>query len=195
MSDNRRLFVAIEVDDRIRQQVAELSGRLTASCGAIRWVAKENLHLTLKFLGPVEAAKVPLVTAALAATLATQERFSIGVKGLGVFPNPERSRVLWAGLHGAAIRPLVKLVEDGLEPLGFDRAERSFRPHLTLGRWRIPVKDPARVRSMLAGRDNDDFGEFVVNQVRLLHSTLYPTGPVYSVIESFPLTSGAVIAV
>jgi len=153
----------------------------------LRWVPTENLHVTLKFLGPVAETKITSVTDALAKSLSGQATLSVAVKGLGVFPNLEGARILWAGLSSGTLRPLVERIENGLEPLGFEKEQRPFRAHLTLGRWRFPEQDPSCIRLALEGRNNDHFGEFTVNDVNLLQSTLHPKGAVYSVLKSFQL--------
>lgn len=182
-----RLFVGIAVDDRVRERVVEVQEQLTESLAPIRWVAKQNLHLTLKFLGPVEEAKVASITDALGKALSNQERVCLSVNGLGVFPNMRRARILWAGLLGHGLGPLAERVEEQLEPLGFEREKRPFQPHLTLGRWPVPAKDPSGIRATLGQHENHGFGDFSVDHVNLFRSMLYTTGPVYSIVENFHL--------
>jgi len=190
MSGGLRLFVGIAVDERVRQRVAEVQEQLTKSLAPIRWVAKENLHLTLKFLGPVQETRVAPITDTLAKALSNQECVCLSVNGLGVFPSMRRARILWAGLLGQGLERLAQCVEEQLEPLGFERENRPFQPHLTLGRWRVPAKDQAAIRAALGQHEHHDFGDFSVDHVNLFQSTLYTTGAVYSVLDSFLLAGG-----
>ncbi len=157
--------------------------------GAVRWIPEENLHLTLKFLGDVEEARVGPMCAALREALAGNGAFSAAAKGLGVFPDPRRPRVLWAGLKAPELAQVVERVEGALEPFGVARAVARFRPHLTIGRWRQPETRLAGLREALARWRDREFGEFGVESVTLFRSTQRPSGAVYDPLEVFPLVS------
>jgi RNA 2',3'-cyclic 3'-phosphodiesterase len=154
----------------------------------VAWVAPENLHLTLKFLGRVEAAELDRLEAALAGVVADHPAFPLSCVGLGAFPTPLRPRVIWAGVtEGAATATgLAAAVERALAPLGFDPEARAFSAHVTLGRLRTPQKAPALARALEAGRARA-FGRMQVASIALVRSDLSPHGARYTDLVTFPL--------
>ncbi len=162
------------------QKISEVQSQLKQSLTGIRWVAQENLHFTLKFLGSVEDKKIAPLMQALGQALRLAPSFSLMGKGIGVFPNLKRARVLWIGLQGQGLHRLAEEVETALEPLGFPREKRDFAPHLTIGRWRIPGLQPERLREGTERWQDYDFGQSQVDEVVLFQSVLKPTGAIYS---------------
>jgi 2'-5' RNA ligase len=158
----------------------------------VAWVAADNFHVTLKFLGEVAAASLPQIEATLGAAAAPAAPFTLGVRGLGAFPSPARARVIWAGAAegaGAAIR-LAARVEEALEPLGFVRETRPFVPHVTLGRAREPRRRPALAAALAAGATRE-FGRVAVARVSLMRSALSPRGSRYTELRAFELGGAA----
>ena len=128
------------------------------------------------------------VRAALAAVAARARPFAVPLDGFGAFPDPRNPRVVWAG--AAAVPPLVRLqaeVEAELEPLGFPRDRRPFRPHLTLGRARdgARARDFAGFAALLASLPYH--GTLRAEAVTLLRSTLTPAGARYDAVGAPPL--------
>src|SRR5262245_6194283 len=120
-----RAFIAVELDPQIVDKIASTTDQLKSALSGIRWIAKANLHLTLKFLGNIEDAQVDPITEALQEQFRLFPRFIINAKGLGVFPDVRRPRVLWAGLMAAEFTPLVSKMESALRPLGFAPESRE----------------------------------------------------------------------
>jgi 2'-5' RNA ligase len=154
----------------------------------VGWVAAENLHLTLKFLGGVETDRLEKVATALAAVAAAGTAFDLTLQGVGAFPSPTRPRVIWAGASsgGAEVAGLAARVEEALAPLGFSPEGRPFSTHVTLGRVREPRRDPA-LAAALAGGAAREFGGFHVDQLTLMRSDLSPRGARYTPLGSWPL--------
>jgi len=182
-----RLFVAAELPASHRASLADAceSGRR----GGVRWVPAENVHLTLKFLGEVEEKLVPKVEEALAAVAAAAEPFALSLSDCGCFPNTRAPRVLWVGLGegAAAAGALAAAVDKALEPLGFAREKRPFKPHLTIGR----VKEP-RGAAATAARKIEQLDGFAapaeqLEAVALVKSTLTPEGSIYEEIGRWRL--------
>ena len=134
-----RAFIAVELPPAVREAVEGVVRELRSGIGdGVRWVRPEGVHLTLKFLGDIDAGSVPAVSRAMAQCAASAAPFDLFLEGVGVFPNARRPRVIWIGL-GGALEPLLALqhsIDRELEGLGFARERRPFTPHLTLGRVR-----------------------------------------------------------
>jgi 2'-5' RNA ligase len=187
-----RCFIAIELPPEIKSSLAQLQDRLRQGGPAgVRWVDPEGIHLTLKFLGPVAAHRLPQIEECLARAAQGTGPFSLELAGTGVFPNPSRPRVAWVGLGGEVERlvQLQKDIETELAPLGFPREARGFTPHLTL----------ARLREGTAPQERQRFGRQVVStsfeapvplpveQVSLIRSQLTPGGAIYTRLVSVSL--------
>jgi 2'-5' RNA ligase len=186
-----RLFVALEIPSAVRDNLAALIEELRAADAAAtknkaRWVRAENLHLTLKFIGNVDAGKLDTIRAALgevSASGAVELRF----RGVGFFPNEKRPRVLWAGIVASAnLAPLAAELQARLEKLGIPRETREFAPHLTLARF-----DPPGISEKLqsAARENSarEFGAVRTGEFHLFESKTRPTGAEYTRLSSFSI--------
>jgi 2'-5' RNA ligase len=184
--------VAVLLPEAVRATLAAVIQRLRANARGVGWVAADNLHLTLKFLGRVEPARLEQVVTALAAVAASSSPFDLAVRGLGAFPSPSRPRVLWAGLAGGAseLALLAARVEAALGPLGFPPEERPFSAHVTLGRVREPRGDPALAAALAAGASRE-LGAFRVDRVVLMRSDLSPRGARYTPLDSWGLGAPA----
>lgn len=182
-----RAFIGVQIGPQVRARISETIAQLAPEISGIRWVREENFHFTLKFLGFVEEPQIEAISNALAQVIEPFRRFSISAKCLGVFPDIKRARVLWVGLEGTGIPALAKSVESVLEPFGFPRENRIFRPHLTVGRWRQPVESQQELGGKLKRWKNFEFGESSVDEVVLYRSVLKPDGAVYRPLKTIPL--------
>jgi 2'-5' RNA ligase len=140
----RRLFVALEVPPEVRTAVEAAFAPWRASLPGFRWVRPENLHITLRFLGPVRPELVEDAASAVAVATATIAPFVSKLDAVGAFPSPGRARVLWAGLDDRPGRmaALALALDAALAP-SFGHEARPLRPHLTVGRCDPPVHLPA----------------------------------------------------
>ena len=172
--------------DDVRQQLADAAERLRRHATDVAWVAPGNLHVTLKFLGQVDEARVPALTDALRAALADRPTFDVAVRGLGAFPSPTRPRVLWAGLEDTTggMRTLAERVDACCGRLGFAAETRAFAAHVTLGRVREARRQPALADALSRPAD---FGRLRVDRVSLMRSELSPRGARYSELFAAPL--------
>jgi 2'-5' RNA ligase len=162
--------------------------RLQAGRSGVAWVAPENFHLTLKFLGHVDQPRLESVEAALATALGGRPRFELTCAGIGAFPTPGRPRVIWAGVRDGAeaARRLAEAVDQALTPLGFEPEGRAFSAHITLGRLRVPGRDSA-LTAALEGAGGRLFGITPIDRVALMRSDLSPRGARYTELTAFPL--------
>jgi len=155
----------------------------------VAWVARDNLHLTLKFLGAVEGDRLGAVTTALAGAVTARPAFQLALSGLGAFPSAVRPRVLWAGIgEGAgAAADVAARIDAALDPLGFPRETRPFSAHVTLGRVRAPRAGRGLAEALAAGAPS---GRQPVGHVSLMRSELSPRGARYTELAALPLAPG-----
>ena len=186
-----RVFVGVPVGAAVAERISAVRNEFGGE--AVRWVPAENLHLTLKFLGDVEEAQVVSIRSALREALAGTAGFGVTARGLGVFPDARRPRVLWIGLAAPELAQVAGRVDRALEPLGVERAATRFRPHATIGRWRRPEPPGVSLREELTRWCDREFGEFRMDAVTLFRSTLRPAGATYSPLEVFRLEAAGVV--
>lgn len=189
-----RLFVALELPPEVRQAASLVTSQLKRSGADVKWVAAENLHLTLKFLGEAEPGLLDDIRQSLDVVLRGRASQELELRGCGAFPSPQRPQVVWLGLAGqvADLAALAADIEAACQPLGFAPEGRPFQAHLTLGRLRrgrgpSPSARPlAQALASLAGYVGP---EFQARQVALMESTLTPRGPIYRPLEVWELAS------
>ncbi len=157
-----RAFIAVEIPLEIRQTIQrETSGFRKGMDSFIRWVPMENMHLTLKFLGDISPASVEMLTQMMRAEAESCPIFDIRLTSLGSFPNPKRPRVIYIGIRAAAeLEALQHGIESASRRLGYESEDRSFSPHLTLGRVKqnATVFNQQMVRHALEQDCIDSFG-------------------------------------
>ena len=174
-----RLFVAVDIPDSIRGQLALLQGGVPGA----RWTPQENFHLTLRFIGEVDGRTAHDIDLALAAVAASP--FSISLAGLGVF-SEKQPRVLWAGV--ARCEPLVALaakIELALQRIGLEPETRKFAPHVTLAKLRSP--DMRRLREFLAAHGGFSAPPFPVGRFTLYSSLTHAEGSLYTAERHYVL--------
>lgn len=188
-----RLFLALDLpsDTKHRLHDSVWSRRDwwgTDAAAHLRRVAAENLHVTLKFLGEVPDSRVADVRVAVA-ELPRVGPLDLRPVAAGFFPPRGPARVFVVHLEGDVERlgRVYAGIEAALEPLGFPREGRAFKPHVTLARARDRRGAPRAVRVPVELNPELPGEPFRVNAATLFRSDLRPDGPVYTVVEPFPL--------
>jgi 2'-5' RNA ligase len=186
-----RLFVAAEIPEQVRHALGSLQARLKPRLPGVRWVPPATMHLTFKFIGEMPEPRVPELRAALGRALPARDlaRFEIRVRGLGVFPDRRRPRVLWAGMT-ASVPGMPQRVQQAIEQAaaaaGCPREDRPFRPHLTLARLGERDGGPG-MADLVASSADEDCGAFEVASVWLFQSILRPGGAEHRRLEEYPI--------
>ncbi len=180
-----RLFVALDIPDTLRRALRELMARLKAECSDARWVRPEGIHITLKFLGETDEAKLDSIKLALA-PVHCDRAVELDFRGIGFFPNEFHPRVIWCGVEASSNLTLLAAdVDRALQPLGFPAESRAFTPHLTLARF-----DSHKGLDTLVRTTNNlksyDFGSARQSEFYLYRSFLKPGGAEYTRLATFP---------
>ncbi|MCL6447632.1 MAG: RNA 2',3'-cyclic phosphodiesterase [Armatimonadetes bacterium] len=185
-----RLFWAVNLPAPLKAKLASLQEKIKPTGVDAKWVEKENLHLTLQFLGNVDAAKVAMLITNMQKTLAGFPAFPLRLGGLGFFPGAGKPRVFWAGIAGdlVSLRHLHEQVQKANLLSGFPAEEREFSPHLTLARLRSNRGVSALLKAVEElGESAADLGELSVTSVDLMKSELSRRGPTYTVLAAVKL--------
>ena len=184
-SDQVRSFVSIDLDDeQILSRVESIISSLKSIGGDLKPVERENIHLTLKFLGNVSSARLGEVKEALSAV--RFQPFQLEIKGAGAFPSLNRMNVIWVGIGEGwtLVQQIFEQTEILLQGQGFSRETRPFSPHITIARVRSSRKKD-ETAAFLGHLSEESFGTFNAQHVRLKQSVLSPSGPVYSTLFEF----------
>jgi 2'-5' RNA ligase len=175
-----RTFIAIELPPDTQAYLFQTGKKMAAhiSDRAVRWVAPENIHLTLRFLGDTTEDKLPLISAELDKICQDFQPFLLYLSELVGFPNQKRPRDIWADLSGdlKKLMALQSQIESFVQSFGWQGENRPFQAHLTIGR----VKDQNQAKQLIWDEPIEKKA-VPVSAVNLIESRLYPTGPVYTV--------------
>lgn len=179
-----KFFAGIELDKRVRAACAQLSARLEAHGFDARFEPAAKLHITLAFLGWVEAEQVEPIRDALKLAANSVRPFTMTLDTMSAFPHERRPKIVWIGSHdqGAQYRALAYGARSAFEPIGFT-FDKDAVAHVTIarvkgGRAHLPMLD---VKPM----------QVHVTEIALFES--FPAGPTtrYEVRYRAPLNPGA----
>ena len=195
-----RVFVALDIDDAIRERLEQFLDGVRGFAPEARWVRPESMHVTLKFIGEKSSQGVDEIKQALGGIRAGS--IEISFRGHGFFPTMKAPRVFWIGIAaGPQLAALARLVDDAAVALGVPREEHEFSPHLTLARGGArrgsgaphPRKGDGpnpvfqRLQEKLATMPALEFGTMSARQFFLYQSQPMPGGARYTKIERFGL--------
>jgi len=183
-----RTFIAVDLDDSLKTHFVNIINRLDTGTGSIKWITRQGMHITLKFLGEISESQKSDVERVLDQVTNKHSSFLLQCRGAGTFPhNSKNPRVLWIGLDkNEALETLHSDIEEELAGLGFPKDNRLFFPHLTLGR----VKKKVQLHTVLSGLQqyhHEHFGDIIVKKVIYYRSTLKPAGAEYTVLSEHEL--------
>ena len=187
-----RTFIAVMLQDAVRRRVAALREEFAVAGPEVKWVEPENMHLTLVFLGEVDALELVGICRAVRQVASAMPPFELGAAGVGCFPNARRPRTVWVGVEEgrAELVALHHALEDALLKLGaYRREERDFTPHITLGRLKEDDATP-EFRALLKREADWHGGRQAVREIHVMGSELTADGPRYTVLSREKLSTG-----
>lgn len=193
-----RAFLAVNLPvpavRRIADEIAGMKAEVAPSGLRVAWVPAANLHVTVKFLGPIRRELVEGIRGALAEGLASLSPFELEARGTGAFPSASQPRVVWVGLRDQpALVALQQVVEARMEAIGLPREGREFRPHLTIGRIKEERGAAARFEALeaaIAARADLMLGGGRVTEVVLYESRTLGRGAEYHPLARVPIGAG-----
>lgn len=189
-----RCFLAILLPEHIKNLIDSLAN-LNYPLEGVNLVKKDNLHITLKFLGEVEINLIPSIVDSLKILTKNFSPFSLKISHPGVFPTVSKMRVIWIGLeHSNRLEELANKISEEMNKFNFKRQYREFNAHITIGRVKnlqngryLFEKVWKNFKSIIQKIDVHQLS-FEVEEFVLMKSTLTPTGSIYEVIERFPFS-------
>ncbi|MCK5177522.1 MAG: RNA 2',3'-cyclic phosphodiesterase [Candidatus Aenigmarchaeota archaeon] len=183
INQNLRLFIAIDLEKNLCSKLSELQKQISPDIAKIKWVEKENFHITLKFLGDVEVQKIPEIKDKLSSL--KFKGFISSVNQIGFFPSDNFIKTIWFGLMPhEKIFSLHEKIDSALSEIGFEK-ESSFQSHATFGRVKkihnkiILIEKIQYIQNIIKGE------VFMIDSFCLKKSTLTKKGPIYENIAVF----------
>lgn len=183
-----RTFLAIDLDESILAGLAQTQDKLARFDANLRVVPRENLHVTLHFLGDVQDDRIAEVCRRMAGAAAMVSPFDIDICGVSPQPAHGALRMVWAlvGDPTGDLGALHEALSAELGDMALREEDREFRPHVTLARIRS-ARDGRGLREQIARHADEDFGIQHVAEVVAYSSQLTPDGPMYAPIARAPV--------
>jgi 2'-5' RNA ligase len=180
-----RVFIAVPLPVDLKAKLTALQGEFRRLSLEAAWVRDAGFHLTLKFLGEVDAAHIGPIASCMTATAQWYAPFSLTLSGVGVFPHESSPRALWVGIEDETgqLRQLRQTLEAELVQIGYPPDDRSFAPHLTLARLKR-VSHREEFLAALKAHRRVVLGQLDVDHIALIASQLHPSGARYSTVNA-----------
>jgi RNA 2',3'-cyclic 3'-phosphodiesterase len=179
-----RMFVALEIPDKIIKKILELRDAAAGNESKLNWEHKDKIHLTLKFIGEVPEEKVDLIKESLN-FIEDFSKINLELTKFGFFFRKKEPKILWMGLKADKnLNILFEEIENNMLSLGIPKEERKFKPHLTL----LRIKKPVRKKFIKNFEDYlFDRVSFNADSVALIKSELSAEGSKYTEIKKYKL--------
>ncbi|MGR3294599.1 MAG: RNA 2',3'-cyclic phosphodiesterase [Candidatus Scalindua sp.] len=183
-----RVFIAIEIDSEIKNKLSEYLSKLKRTGADVKWVAPENIHLSLKFIGYIEKETLINLNKIINDAVSGIGSFSISIGNIGAFPSIEKPRVVFVCVQerGNSLFKIYEKLDKGVEQLGIKRESKKYVGHITLGRVKSQ-QNISKLKNILNSGTECYFGLEKVASLSLIQSKLTPTGPLYTRLNNFIL--------
>lgn len=183
-----RVFIAVELNDSVRQRLEEIQSELKKIDTDIKWVNPRIIHLTLKFLGDVPQNDLDKVCAAIEDSLRSFSRFEFQINNLGCFPTKGSPKIIWAGVDAGSdlLKQIAETLSAHVSAFCEEKDDKEFSAHITLGRLRSS-KNVVHLIDLIKNTPPKFSETQNVDHITLFKSDLTPSGPNYSIIKTFNL--------
>lgn len=180
-----RLFVAIDLPKEAKDTLIDVQKAFKkAHCIEASYLAPEQMHLTLKFLGSIAHEHLPEIKQALSTV--RHDKLSLQINSVGVFPDRLHPHVLWCGQSGDDVAALAQKIDQALEPF-VAREERPFAAHLTIARIRRVIDKTGFDKLLIHHGNEVRSSSFLATEFILFQSRLEPNGAIHEPVERYPL--------
>ena len=187
------MFIAVSLPEPVKDAIslAQNEFREALTLKSVRWTKREQLHVTLRFLGEVASHRVEALVGRARRAGERSGVLELRAAGIGMFPHSRRPRVLWTHVHERRERlsVLQRSVQEATADFTTERPERTFTGHVTLGRCKTITRAQAETLTRLArAMENRAFGEWMADRIEIVRSELGPGGSRYTTLAEVPLT-------
>jgi RNA 2',3'-cyclic 3'-phosphodiesterase len=185
MSESVRAFLAFDLENQaVKQNLAHMQAQAVKTGADLKLVEPENIHMTIRFLGDISLSLADKIY--LEMQKVSFKSFPVQLTGLGVFPNLNFPKVLWAGIALGAeqLQNVFTQIEPRLQALGLPPEKNAFSPHLTIARVRSP-KNKVELAQLVTKNAQYNFGSVEAKCFKLKRSELTPKGPIYSTLKEY----------
>jgi RNA 2',3'-cyclic 3'-phosphodiesterase len=191
--DQFRLFVAVSVPDAVKTEMEKAQSELRRALpeGCARWTRREQFHLTLKFLGGVEAQRIEALAAAIRGACQGFTALRLRAERIACFPDLRFPRVVWAWVHDGQdqLPRLQRAIDTATRDFTTEAPEEKFTGHVTLGRTRgIKRREAGVLAKVVTGMAGRAFGEWTADRIEIMRSEMSPKGARYNALKTIPLT-------
>ncbi len=183
-----RTFISVPVPNQLFKIRNYLKSTVKNKKVKLSWIKKENIHLTIKFIGDMPEDDISNINSVIKNIVEITPVMDLTIRGTGCFPKPQRPRILWLGVQGE-LEPLQKFVlsiNEALHPLGYPKEENDFIPHITLSRIKYPQKFTPDI-SELMNYEYPDIN-FRIDKIHIMSSELFFNGSVYTILGTHYLS-------
>lgn len=185
-----RTFLAFPIPEHIKGYFTDMLAPIVVKQDKINWVKRENIHITLNYLGETDSEQIEEHATHLSAITNQYPPITLSTSDTGIYPHANEPRVLWVGAapHDLTLNTFKQNLDKELTRLGYKLDKRIFQPHITLAR----VKSISRKSSFIHDFLSSEVREFnfEVDTLVWMKSTLTPAGAVYEKLKSFKFNSG-----
>ena len=182
-----RTFIAFDTPEPIRNDMAAVQSELKKSNADVKWESEQKFHATITFLGNIEEHILPSVLRSIESTVRKYPSFEISYETIGAFPSIEHPRVLWIGCKNrdGVLENLKNELDTALLQYGFEKEERAFHPHVTMGRLRSQsgLQNLTPIMKKLTFEPR----KAVIHEIAVMKSVLTREGSHYAILTSLPL--------
>jgi 2'-5' RNA ligase len=183
-----RIFIGIKLDNQVHDAIESFLKPFKKMRSPLRWVKRENVHLTLKFIGEISEDRYSQLEARLADKGYSDSDLEIVLSGCGSFGRRNDLDIFWLGIEkNTGLEDLFNQIEDSLAPLGIDKETRPFKPHITVGRNKKRFNFKSLLRMMEDYADRQ-IAQFSATCFQVFKSDLKPEGPAYTILKEIPLS-------
>lgn len=179
-----RSFIALEFEDELKENLINIQNKVRDNSIKGTWTHKDNFHITLKFLGEIDENLIIEIDEAVEKIYKNYSPIKLTLSSLGYFKGERDLRVLWIGIKGELdkLNALYEEIENGMYSLGFEKENRAFKPHITLGRRVVLNKDFSKIKDIISEDLNYDF---TLKKITLMKSEEIMKKRVYTPIKTY----------
>ena len=182
---NHRIFIAINLPEDTKKKLTEYQDKWPEL--PVRWTKKENIHITLKFIGEISSDQYTQIEDALNQTDFNSGGIVLNIRGCGKFGKGHSLNILWIGIEqNEKLENIYNKIEASLAKKGIPREQRIFKPHITVGRNRKAFNFKSFLE--ILEKESDCFiSKFYISHFQIFKSQLRPEGPIYTILKEIPL--------